>query len=48
MIKVYFESQNHAELVAEFANEEIYARCIEALNKLAHENRMIVTESIED
>jgi hypothetical protein len=48
MVKVYFESTSHAELVAEFANEEIYAECIEALDRLAHANRMIVTESVED
>ena len=48
MIKVYFESTSHAELVAEFASEEVYAECIEVLDRLAHANRMIVTESVED
>jgi hypothetical protein len=48
MVKVYFESTSHAELVAEFASEEVYAECIEALDRIAHANRMIVTESVED
>lgn len=48
MVKVYFESTCHAELVAKFVNEEVYAECIEALDRMAHANRMIVTESVED
>ena len=48
MIRVYFESKNHAELVAIFDTEEQYAVCIEALEKLADENRMFVTEAIND
>jgi hypothetical protein len=48
MIKVYYESNNHAELVATFETEETYMRCLPALEMEAKENRMIVTESIEE
>jgi hypothetical protein len=48
MIKVYFESQNHAEIVAKFKDERVYLACAEALAEYAKANRMIVTESIED
>jgi len=48
MVKVYFESNSHAELVAIFRDEEMYMLCSPALEKEAEENRMIVTESIED
>lgn len=47
MIKVYFESKNHAELVAIFDTETEYDVCFPALEKLAKQNRMIVTESVE-
>jgi len=45
-VKVYFESDVHAGLVAVFDNEEIYMACLPALEKLAREKGMIVTESI--
>lgn len=51
MIKVYFETENgsYAELVAIFDNEETYAACLPALEKLAKKNRMPkVTESVEE
>lgn len=48
MIKVYFESGSHAELVAVFVDEETYDTCLPALEKLAEENRMIVTESVNE
>lgn len=56
MIKVYFESSKDgktsdghwAELVAIFNNEETYMMCVPALEAYAKENRMIVTESIEE
>jgi hypothetical protein len=48
MIKVYFESQSHAELVAIFDNEETYDACLPALEKLAKESGMVVTESIDE
>jgi len=46
-IVVYFESKTHAEVVATFADEEIYMACLPALEALAAEARMTVTESIE-
>lgn len=56
MVKVYFESSKdgltsdgrYAELVAIFDTEEIYMICLPALEVHAKENRMIVTESIEE
>jgi len=48
MIKVYFESNSHAELVATFETEEIYAICLPKLEEKAKESRMIVTESVEE
>lgn len=56
MIKVYFESSKDgltsdgkwAELVAIFDTEEIYMICLPSLEEHAKENRMIVTESIEE
>jgi hypothetical protein len=48
MIKVYFESRSHAELVAIFDREEVYIACLPALEKLAMESRMIVTESVDE
>lgn len=48
-IKVYFETENgcYAELIATFYDEETYNACSPALEKLAEENRYIVTESFE-
>mgnify|MGYP006189176299 CR=1 FL=1 len=48
MVKVYFESGCHAEMVAIFDSEELYNLCSEALEKAAAEAGMIVTESIID
>jgi len=48
MVKVYFESKAHAELVAYFDSEEIYLACLPSLEKLAKKSRMFVTESIID
>jgi hypothetical protein len=47
-VTVYFETKNYAEKVAEFANEQLYIRCLPDLEKLAKEQRMIVTESIQE
>lgn len=47
MIKVYFESGRHAELVATFESESVYMACLPILEVLASEQRMIVTENIE-
>lgn len=46
LVKVYFESESHAELVATFETEELYITCLPALQKEALNQRMIVTESI--
>lgn len=48
MIKVYFESNSHAELVATFESEEVYALCISTLEKDAKSKGMILTESVEE
>jgi hypothetical protein len=47
MIKVYFESNSHSQLVATFESEELYMVCLPALEKAASEERMIATESFE-
>lgn len=48
MIKVYFESDTHAELAAIFDDEEMYDLCRPTLEKAALKARMVVTESIID
>ena len=48
MVKVYFESGSHAELVAVFRNEEDYDACELSLIKHAHSAGMFVTESSDD
>lgn len=48
MVKVYFESKVHAELVAIFDSEETYMLCLPTLEKAAKKARMIVTESVQD
>jgi hypothetical protein len=47
MIKVYAESGSHSELWATFYDEEIYYTCLPALEELAKDMGMIITESIE-
>lgn len=47
MVKVYFESKNHAEEVATFVDEEMYDICYDALKEEAEKHGMIVTESVE-
>ena len=47
MIKVYFESRFHAELVAIFDTEELYDLCFPSLEKEAKKHRMIVTDTFE-
>lgn len=47
LINVYFESNTHAELIAQFNSEEIYMSCVPALEKLAEEKNLFLTESIE-
>lgn len=48
MVKVYFESKNHAQLVAIFDTGELYNICLPSLEKEAKKHRMIVTESVEE
>ena len=48
MIRVYFESSSHAELVATFETEELYMECLPTLEKEAERGRMIVTETIDE
>ena len=49
MIKAYFETNNwFATVVAYFDNEETYNACLPALEKLAEESRMVVTESLRE
>lgn len=48
MVKVYFESSSHAELRAIFSDDELYNRCLPILEVVAEEQRMFVTESVED
>ena len=48
MIKVYFESGSHAELVATFQDEALYVACFPTLEAEAKKSNMIVTESIEE
>lgn len=48
VVKVYFESDSHAELTAIFDNEAMYMVCAKALEKAAKKAGMIVTESVQD
>lgn len=48
MIKVYFESDSHAECVATFRTEAMYMACIDTLKAEATKQGMIVTESEVD
>jgi len=45
---VYFESKNYAYKVAEFTNEQTYIRCLPNLEKLAKDQGMFVTESMQE
>jgi len=45
-ITVYFESKTHAEIAAIFPDEATYDVCFPALEKMAKEARMFVTESV--
>ena len=47
MINVYFETNSTAELVAKLEDEEVYKACLPALEQLAKQRRMFVTESNE-
>lgn len=53
-IDVYFETPSatggnmYAELVAQFNDESLYTACFPALEKIATDIRMVVTESIKE
>lgn len=46
MIRVYFESNSHAELVATFEDESAYIACLPTLEELARQGGMEVTEQV--
>jgi hypothetical protein len=49
MIKVYFETHVHCELVAIFADEETYHACLPALEQKCKEHRFeFISESVDD
>jgi len=49
MVKVYFETDVHAELVAIFDSEETYDACLPALEKLRKKHGFdFISESIVD
>jgi hypothetical protein len=48
MVKVYFESKVHAELVAILDSEELYDKLYPVLEAIAKDARMFVTESVEE
>ena len=47
MIKVYFESPNGSfcEEIATFNDEECFENCYSTLQRIAEENRLIITEN---
>ena len=49
-IVVYFETQNFsfAEVVAQFASEELYEACLPALELLAERDGYVITESVRE
>ena len=47
-VKVYAESNSHAELWATFVDEKLYLLCLPALEKEANENGMFITESVRE
>ena len=49
MIKVYFESNSHAQHVATFNEDALYNQCVPALEAAAAESNMKLTETeVED
>ena len=47
MVKVYVESNSHAELVAVFANEDAYDACSSSLDEYAAKGRMFISENTD-
>ena len=48
MIKVYFETGVHAEVIATFADEELYEACSKELEAHAKKHRGFITESVQE
>lgn len=48
MVKVYFESKNHSELVAVIDTEDLYDKLRPILAGEARKSNMKLTESIDD
>jgi hypothetical protein len=48
MITVYFETNSYSEMVATFVDEATYMACLPALERLAKEARMTISESVEE
>jgi hypothetical protein len=47
-IIVYFESGSYSEIIAEFADEEVYMACLPSLEDYAKGSGHIVTESVRE
>lgn len=47
-VVVYFETGVSADVVAQFASEKIYMACLPALEKMADDRGMFITESIRE
>lgn len=49
-IVVYFETpkHSHAEVVAQFADEDLYDACFPALEQIAKRDGWVITESVRE
>ena len=47
MIKVYFTTSIHKELIATFESEETYQKCVKVLENYASQLGMELTESVD-
>ena len=48
MVKVFFESNAHAEQVASFYDDKLYNLCVPALEAAATDCGMVLTESVDE
>jgi hypothetical protein len=50
VITVFFENESpsHSDIVAQFDSEELYMACLPALEKMATNMNMIVSESVNE
>jgi hypothetical protein len=50
VITVFFENESpsHADIVAQFDNEELYMACLPALETMAKSMNMFVSESVKE